>query len=128
MHAVPEGGGDSLADARLPRCERLHRQRDFSRLRQHGRRVFGRFMVLVWEAEAQGRAMGIAVGRPVGSAVVRSAVRRRFRESYRHLRGRLSSAHMLFIARPRSACASTHEIEDEMTALCGEAGLWRPDA
>ena len=118
------GGGDCLPDARLPRWERLHRQRDFFRLRRLGRRTTGRCMVLVWDPHEDARAMGIAVGRTVGPAVTRSAVRRRFRESYRHLRYALRPVHMLFIARPRSAGVSLREIAQEMEVLCRDADLW----
>ncbi len=81
-------------------------------------------MVLVY-APGAARAMGIAVSQSVGIASVRSAVRRRFREGYRHLRTCVLPAHLLFIARPRSAHASVEVIGEEMRRLCHEAGLWR---
>ncbi len=110
---------------RLPRRERLHRQADFLRLRRHGKRKGGKYLVMRYEHGESFPAMGIAVGRVVGGAVVRAAVRRRIRESYRKNRFALKPARMLFIARPQSAQASVLQIGEEMKVLWRRADLWK---
>ena len=70
---------------RFPRAARMQRAREFSHVRQHGRRATRGCLVLNWMALPAGSSskLGLITTKKLGGAVVRSRARRLLREVYR---------------------------------------------
>ena len=65
---------------------RLRARSEFDRVFQKGRRLGGRFFVVIaLPNERSQHRLGLAVGRKIGGAVTRNRVRRLLRESFRRL-------------------------------------------
>jgi ribonuclease P protein component len=111
----------------LPRELRLRQAGDFARLRQEGRTVSGRWMVL--SARPNGMAhnrYGFIVSRRVGKAVERNRARRVMREGVRQLHLRLVSGYdIALIARTALTEQPLSAVLPEMTRLCAQAGLMK---
>jgi ribonuclease P protein component len=125
--ATPEKPGPRL---RFPRGARLANAGEFRRVKERGRSLGGRFIVLGVLREADpGRAtrIGLITSRRVGGAVVRNRVRRRLREAIRVSRPRLrAGAWLVVIARHVAAKATAAELCAEWLRLAERASLLVP--
>jgi len=88
----------------LPKAARLTRRVEFTAVREQGRSLHGRLMILSALATSgtAGARIGIITTRRAGSAVERSRMRRRLREIFR-LHRRLLPAGLWMVVVPRRA-------------------------
>ncbi len=95
------------------RAQRLRLARDFSRLRERGKRIeAGPFFLKVFDRkDKEGARFAIIASRKIGPAVVRNRLRRRTKECFRLLQHQLpQGVDLLFIARPALAHTSFQEL------------------
>lgn len=95
----------------------LRRRRDFTRLRQRGRRTATAHFTLYRDEAAPegGRPLvGISVSKDVGNAVVRNRVRRRVGASLHELLPPQSRVRLLVVARPAAAALAYAALHDEL--------------
>ena len=116
---------------RFPKAARLTRATEFRRVKEKGRSLPGRFLVLgiLPDAEPDGRdsRIGLVTSRRVGNAVVRNRVRRLLREAVRHSRPRLrAGCWLVIVARYTAARASAGELAAEWQKLARRAGVMLP--
>ncbi len=127
---MPATTGQPGQRLRFPRAARLANAGEFRRVKDRGRTLGGRFLVLGVLREADpGRAtrIGLITSRRVGGAVVRNRVRRRLREAIRESRGRLRpGAWLVVIARHVAARATAAELRTEWLRLVERAALLVP--
>ncbi len=124
--ALPSADGPhEKPDRGLSRSQRLTRNAQFQRIFAQGRSYVGRCMVLwVGTAPDARRRLGVIASRKVGGAVDRSKARRRLREAWRLNRHRLSGrVDVILVARGAILRATADQVEHELMALCGRAGL-----
>ncbi len=100
----------------MRRYASLRRSRDFSRLRQRGRRI-ATGALTVYRADPYPSdslsVVGITVGKPVGGAVVRNTVRRRVAAILREaLAGR--RLRLLVVARPSAATTPFAQLRNDL--------------
>lgn len=110
----------------FPKSARLRRAAEFARLRNEGKSVHGKFMVLrvLRRDDATPARIGIITSRRVGGAVFRNRVRRRLRELVRVDRPRLApNFWMVLIARPYAAEAKFQALREEWRALAKSGGV-----
>jgi len=82
---VPSTPGQSF-----PKRERIAKRRDFVRIYEEGRKLFGRYSVLFIAPNSLGHPrLGITVTRKLGKAHDRNRLKRWVREAYRRRRGPL---------------------------------------
>lgn len=96
-HAVAVGSQRFGADARL------HARAEFLAVQNHGRRVPGRYFVMLARPNMRGRdRLGIVASRKVGGAVQRNRAKRRLREVFRRAEptGTGAPLDVVVIARP----------------------------
>lgn len=113
---------------RFPRAARLAITAEFVRVREEGRPVHGKMMMLgVLKNAAESCArVGIVTSRKVGPAVVRNRVRRRLREIVRHDRARFFDGMWLVIVAKASASRASFELlREEWTQLAKRGGIFR---
>ncbi len=113
---------------RFPRAARLALTADFARVREEGRTVHGKMMMLgVLKNAAQSCARaGIVTSRKVGPAVVRNRVRRRLREIVRHDRAKFHDGMWLvIIAKVPASRVSFAVLREEWTQLAKRGGIFR---
>jgi ribonuclease P protein component len=110
-----------VAPALFPRAARVLRPRDFTRLRNQGRRIGGRhFSIQVGANETDGARLGLAISKRVSKrAVRRNRIKRVARDSFRHTRAQLPAVDILLIAR------SSADLEDNASLRAELAGLWK---
>ena len=111
---------------RFPKSARLYRAAEFARLRNEGRSVHGKFMVLrlLRSSDVTPTRIGIVTSRRVGGAVFRNRVRRRLRELVRVDRPRLApNFWLVLIARPYAVEAKFHALREEWRALAKSGGV-----
>jgi len=121
----------------LSRAGRLRRRADYVAVQEQGRRVSGRFYLLlarrrdvagpagaaVGGASFQEPRFGITVSRKVGGAVERNRVKRWVRESYRRLRSLAPAAtDMVLIARPSATTSGLAGTAAELESLLKRLG------
>jgi len=106
--AVPGGCG-------LERDRRLRRRAEFEQVLRRGRRLDGRFFVLM--ALANGSTvdrLGLTVSRKVGSAVIRNRARRLLRESFRRVQGSAAARYdLVALAKKEIVGRTQREIDGE---------------
>lgn len=91
-------------------------------MQKRGRRVRGRFVVLVWSRADASRArtrVGLAVSRKVGCAVERNRVKRWFREAERRVDLPAGVYDFVLIALPGAADAGYAALLSELRDLIG---------
>jgi ribonuclease P protein component len=111
---------------RFPKSARLSRSDEFRRVRENGRSITGRYMILgvLQDADAHQARVGIVTSRRVGCAVERNRVRRRLREIIRVKRGSVrAGTWMVLVARRAAADGSFHDIESEWLRLARRADI-----
>ncbi len=117
---------------RLPSHLRLKRSADFAALRQEGRSLSSRALVLSARRveNLPYFCFGLITGKKIGIAVVRNTVRRRLREIIRRHQAELAPGwHWVIIARWRAPQLDQAALEKEWLHLARKAGiLQRPSA
>ena len=115
---------------RLPAKSRLKKRRDFDRVFQGGRRLTGRFQVVVYrsagEKGSRGR-IGFVTAKKLGKAHDRNRLRRWLREAYRRHRAELAKDfEMILLGRAAAVSAGYASIESELCKLWRDEGLMKP--
>ncbi len=105
---------------------RLKLGRDFSRLRQEGRRLVNGCLIANWRAlppDATPR-LGVVTSSKIGNAVVRSRARRLLREVFRaHQHHLAEPVDLVLVARPSIAGKKLAEVENDFLATLRKAEL-----
>ncbi len=118
----------STARQRFPRSARLRDGREFRRLREHGRRIAGRFVVVNAAASPSGaRQFGVITARSFGPAVARNHARRWLREIYRRHQHQLKpNFSIVVVARQALHRAKFSDVQAELLDLFGKTGATAP--
>src|SRR5262245_5083528 len=109
----------------LPRQRRLRRTTDFARVREQGRAVSGRLLILSWMPQPglSESVAGFTVTKRIGDAVTRNKVRRRLREIVRHALPRVAQANLIVtIPRYPAVQVSFEDLRREWMRLARKAG------
>ena len=108
------------------RAMRIKDGRDFTRIRQNGRRLVHGCLIANWlriPAQA-GSRLGVITASKIGGAVVRNRARRLMRESFRlHQLELKESVDLVLVARPSIAGKSMAEVENDFLTTMRKAGL-----
>ena len=121
---------------RLPSKSRLKTRREFQRVYSGGKRVAGRYMVVIYRSAGDpgnskfeirnsraGRA-GFVTPKKCGKAHDRNRLRRWLREAYRNHRAELvEDFEMILLGRAAAVRADYRTVETEMCKLWRSAGL-----
>ena len=113
---------------RFPRVARLALTAEFARVREEGRPVHGKTMLIgvLKNATESCSRVGIVTSKRVGSAVTRNRVRRRLREIVRHDRARFHEGMWLVIvAKVPASRVSFEVLREEWTQLAKRGGIFR---
>ncbi|MBI4375913.1 MAG: ribonuclease P protein component [Elusimicrobia bacterium] len=105
---------------------RLSSRRDFKRVFEHGRRIFGRNAVLWFHDSQEQRQVrfGLSVSSKVGAAVRRSRLKRLAREAFRMNRAKLRPGRDIVVQlKPGCGWKAMKDAEDDFLELCRRAGL-----
>lgn len=104
----------------LAREKRIRKRRDFLRIQRKGTRVFGRFVVIVFQTmnSLPLGNFGITVPKKIGKAHDRNKIKRRIRHVFRHHQDLFSSKSMVIIAKESSSTASFKELETDLLTSC----------
>ena len=105
---------------RFPAARRLRLNREFVRVRQEGRTIRGRLLMLgLLETEGDFR-VGFVTSKRIGGAVLRNRVRRRLREIVRRHQHEIRvGVWMVIVARPAAGRKRTRQaLEEEWIGLC----------
>jgi ribonuclease P protein component len=108
----------------LPKCHRLTRSRDFSRVRRFGRSSGSPILALyILPNRSSDVRIGFSVSKRVGKATIRNRVKRLMREAVRHQLPRIRPGQdLVFIARPASSEATYHQIAETVAYLLRKGG------
>ena len=118
---------DGAVSQAFARSGRLRRRADFVAVQEQGRRVSGRFyLLLARRQDPPGQKeprFGITVSRKVGGAVERNRVKRWVRESYRRLQALAPAAtDLVVIARPSATGSGLRATALELESLLRRLG------
>lgn len=104
----------------LAKEKRIRKRRDFLRVQRRGNRVFGRFVVVVFQTLSPLACgnFGITVPKKVGPAHVRNKIKRRIRHIFRHHQELFSSKSVVVIARDSSSIVSFDELQTDLLSAC----------
>jgi ribonuclease P protein component len=111
---------------RLGRAARLRQNRDFTRLRQQGRRLAQGCLIANWSPLPDGARpkLGVVTSRKIGGAVERSRARRLLRESFRlHQHELAQPLELVLVARQSIAAKKFGDVEKDFLAALNRAGL-----
>ena len=105
---------------------RIKQGRDFSRIRQEGRRLASGCLIANWHrapSQAVPR-LGVVTSRRIGNAVVRNRARRWLREAFRlHRHSLAQSVDLVLVARPSIAEKDFAAVERDFLKTLRHAGL-----
>ncbi|HRD01449.1 MAG TPA: ribonuclease P protein component [Candidatus Saccharicenans sp.] len=89
-------------DEHLRPVERIRSKKDFGEIYKKGRRLKGKYFLLVFQPNGLNYSrLGVVVSRKVGQATIRNRIKRRFRELFRRNKSLLPGHFdLVFIARP----------------------------
>ena len=116
--------------------ERIHLQRDFSRIQNLGLRFTTGCLSIIWcdqspqesgEAVLPSHRVAIKVRYRVGNAVTRNRIKRILRELYRHEKRNIrSGTDMIFLVVPFAGArrASYGNLRESWVKLCKISGIW----
>ncbi len=104
----------------LAKEKRIRKRRDFLRVQRRGSRVFGRFVVVVFQTitHLECGNFGITVPKKVGPAHDRNKIKRRIRHIFRHHQEIFSGKSIVVIARDSSNTTSFVELESDLLSAC----------
>ena len=125
---VPDSVPDRPRSQALGRAGRLRRRADYVAVQEQGRRVSGRFYLLLARPREQpgGARFGVTVSRKVGGAVQRNRVKRWVRESYRRLQALApADTDLVLIARPAAVTSGLAATAAELELLLKRLGRGR---
>jgi ribonuclease P protein component len=111
---------------RLGRTVRLQQSRDFTRIRQQGRRLALGCLIANWQSLPDGAKpmLGVVTSKRIGGAVARSRARRLLRESFRRHQNEFSApVEIVLVARNSIAGKSFAEVEKDFVTALHRAGL-----
>jgi ribonuclease P protein component len=113
---------------RLTRAMRIKQSRDFSRVKQEGRRLVNGCLIANWSKASNSR-LGVVVSSKVGNAVVRSRARRLLREAFRLHQCELTQpVDLILVARASIDGKKFSEVEKDFLSTLRKAGLLKPIA
>lgn len=110
----------------LKRALRLRKNSDFQRVRQQGRSVSSRLLILTWSPNSGG---ALRIGFVVSKRISKHAVERNYRKRLlseairRALPGLPAGVDIVFTARNQIMMADLHTLEQEMQSLVQRARL-----
>jgi ribonuclease P protein component len=113
----------------LNRALRLRKKSEFRQVRQQGRSIASRLLVLAWAPNKLGRPrVGFVVSKRVSKlAVERNYIKRLLSEAMRHSLPRLSNGwDVVLNARDRATTADLHTLEQDIVNLLRQARLLEP--
>ena len=97
---------------------RLRKHAQFSRVQSKGRRLGGKFLLLIFApASAAGVRHGLTVSKRVGNAVTRNKIKRRLRSILRMQPAEVSNFDLVWIAKPDAALAKYADLAAEVSDL-----------
>lgn len=100
------------------KAERLRKHNQFCHVQNKGRRIGGKFIVLIFTPSSiLYPRFGITVSKKCGHAVVRNKIKRRLRDILRHTKATVVPADYVLIARSEAAQASFEAFRDDVQAL-----------
>lgn len=115
---------------KFPRSRRITRRADFLRVREKGKSLSGRFLVLGYlpdENLAEGWKLGLITTKRLGNAVTRNRVRRKLRGIAQRIGERYrDQVWIVLIARSSAATATSEQLEKEWKWLMHRADLMLP--
>lgn len=124
---------DALPTLGLPSKRRLKTGRDFTVIRDTGRRLVRGCLVLNWlevsgedggQSIAARSRLGVITSKRIGSAVTRNRARRMMREAFRLNQGLLRCpVDLVLVARPSIATKPFASIEKDLIAILRDAKL-----
>lgn len=134
----------------FPRSVRIRESRDFTRLKDTGKRLTQGCLILNWQCglveavigsvdgingidavgiPSRSTRLGVITSRRIGGAVVRNRARRLLREAFRIHRTRLQQgSDLVIIARKSIGSLGLAGVEFDFVAACRRAKLLRPEA
>ena len=118
---------------RLPSHERMRRPWEFRSVRENGRTLAGRAMVINCllpgmspGLSVKGRKFGVVVSRKLGGAVQRNRAKRLLREAYRLTRPSLrEDMRIVMVGRKAILSMKCDEVRQDLLHVAGRAGLIR---
>ena len=107
------------------RERRIKQGRDFSKLRQHGKRLVHGCMIANWLPAEIGKPsrLGVVVSGKVGNAVKRSRARRLLREAFRLHQHEFEPVELVLVARPSIAAKGFADVEQDFLTTLRKARL-----
>src|SRR5882762_7912476 len=105
---------------RFPKSARLAQSSEFARVREQGRSITGRYLIMgvCRTGTDESARIGLITSRRVGNAVLRNRVGRRLREIVRMERGRLRpGCWIVLVARAAAAKTDSAKLRAEYMAL-----------
>jgi ribonuclease P protein component len=104
---------------------RLRQRREFTRLKETGRRLAKGCLVANWQVLPEGALsrVGVITTRKLGQATVRSRARRLLRESFRLHRHELMAVELVLIARSSIVGKTFSQVERDFLAVVQQANL-----
>ncbi len=102
----------------LAREKRIRKRRDFLRVQRRGTRVFGRFVVVIFQTipHLEHGNFGVTVPKKVGPAHDRNKIKRRIRHIFRHNQKVFAGKSIVVIARDSANNASFAELNTDLLA------------
>lgn len=115
---------------RMPRSERLRKNREFAAVFERGRSFPGKKVVVyLLENSLPFNRVGVAVSRKLGGAVVRNRLKRVVKEAYRaNEAGLRKGLDLVLVPRSRAKTASFQEVKAELFEVFSECGILARDA
>jgi ribonuclease P protein component len=107
---------------------RIKQGRDFSRMRQEGRRLVNGCLIANWRSRPAGSPprLGVITSGRIGNAVARSRARRLLREVFRaHQHDLAEPVDLILVARPSIAGRKRLEVEKDFITALRKADLLR---
>jgi ribonuclease P protein component len=119
-------GANAPGQLRLGRSARIKQGRDFSRIRQEGKRMTIGCLIANWRPsnEGMGSRLGVITSSRIGHAVARSRARRLLREAFRlHQHDLKAAVDLVLVARNSIVGKGLAEVENDFLTMMQKAGL-----